>query len=54
MSTSFSVGDTVRLKSGGPVMTIEKMENDRIFCVWFDSKNELQRNGFHAPTLELG
>jgi len=30
------VGDGVRLKSGGPVMTVYEINEDRIHCQWFD------------------
>jgi len=32
---SFKVGDTVQLKSGGEVMTIEEIDVDSANCVWF-------------------
>jgi uncharacterized protein YodC (DUF2158 family) len=37
MSYPFSIGDVVRLKSGGPAMTVESInENDkRVTCVWY-------------------
>jgi uncharacterized protein YodC (DUF2158 family) len=42
MDHDFKVGDTVKLKSGGPVMTIESIEKyggvDKAKCVWFDRK----------------
>lgn len=48
----FKVGDTVRLKSGGPLMTIEFFSEDGdAFCVWF-SKDEDKRNGFPPQTLK--
>lgn len=40
MSHEFSEGDVVRLKSGGPAMTIEFVNADgrvpRAMCIWFD------------------
>jgi len=35
---NFKKGDTVRLKSGGPVMTIGGQEHggSRVMCEWFD------------------
>jgi uncharacterized protein YodC (DUF2158 family) len=36
MSDAFALGDTVRLKSGGPVMTInEKGPAGVLVCIWF-------------------
>jgi uncharacterized protein YodC (DUF2158 family) len=47
-------GDTVRLKSGGPIMTVqhETMGGDW-YCQWFDSKNELKQGTFSAEMLVL-
>lgn len=55
----FAPGDLVRLKSGGPVMTVEKtgevaIYNDEgVWVVWFDrvgNKQVVQRDTF-APAL---
>ena len=41
MADTFSVGDVVRLKSGGPVMTVVYRDGDGdIDCVWFDGKEK--------------
>ncbi|MGJ0319270.1 DUF2158 domain-containing protein [Aliarcobacter cryaerophilus] len=40
----FNVGDTVQLKSGGPVMTISSVEDDEIECCWFDDVNSKTAN----------
>ena len=47
------VGDTVRLKSGSSLMTIESIEGDQVFCVWSNNKNEIERKKFIKDTLEL-
>jgi uncharacterized protein YodC (DUF2158 family) len=42
---SFKIGDTVQLKSGGPKMTIESIQDDGSYwCVWFVDKGD-QRKG---------
>lgn len=42
MSEQLVVGDVVRLKSGGPVMTVttvgERYGTPTIWCTWFDQK----------------
>ena len=49
---SFKVGDVVRLKSGGPAMTIDTIENDQCVCLWFGTDNaELQRRHFMPHVL---
>jgi uncharacterized protein YodC (DUF2158 family) len=57
----FNIGDTVRLKSGGLKMTIDKFVwnplkeeyyTDKVECVWFD-KTILKRDTFNTQTLNL-
>ena len=33
----FNVGDVVKLKSGGPNMTVENASGSRIMCNWFEA-----------------
>ncbi len=51
MSSKFSIGDIVQLKSGGPKMTIKKVtegfDEEPIQCQWF-SGSKLQ-NGWFRP-----
>jgi uncharacterized protein YodC (DUF2158 family) len=51
MAGEFVVGDVVQLKSGGELMTVEKLEGDRITCVWSQNK-KVERNTFVAATLD--
>ncbi|GGL49772.1 YodC family protein [Pseudomonas sp. SDT2931_S440] len=64
--SEFSNGEVVRLKSGGPSMTITYIEDTpnpediftpgipfrvTIFCQWFDSKDALQTAFFYPENL---
>lgn len=51
--SEFKIGDTVQLKSGGPIMTIETINKGEgmAWCVWFDGPDPKQRH-FHIGTLE--
>ena len=37
-----TVGDTVRLKSGGPVMTVTDVDPKALMCAWMNAQHELQ------------
>jgi uncharacterized protein YodC (DUF2158 family) len=54
--TSFAIGDTVQLKSGGPAMTIERMESDlgvlRAHCQWFDQQGLIQHYFYSVTSLK--
>lgn len=50
---AFKPGDVVKLKSGGPKMTVAKIDNDgSVDCEWFDEKNIPQVRAFTATSLE--
>lgn len=54
----FQIGDVVKLKSGGPVMTIQNLGDysgpsgikNGAFCIWFDG-NKQQTSVFEVVTL---
>jgi uncharacterized protein YodC (DUF2158 family) len=57
----FNAGDLVRLKSGGPLMTVEQVgkthltQEDAVWCVWSDkvgNKQVVQRDTFPPVVLE--
>jgi uncharacterized protein YodC (DUF2158 family) len=56
MDTQLKVGDVVRLKSGGPDMTISRFESDgstrTAYCGWFVGK-KLEGRTFPVHMLEL-
>lgn len=54
MSESFKEGDVVRLKSGGPKMTVVDVDAARgvCACAWF-AGNDVHRDDFRATALKL-
>ncbi|KAK0360602.1 hypothetical protein LTR94_026679, partial [Friedmanniomyces endolithicus] len=60
-SMEFTPGDTVQLKSGGPIMTVEQdgeywsIEGTAVWCVWFEkvgNKQVASRETFAAVALD--
>lgn len=49
--TTFAVGDTVKLKSGGPTMTVAELEGEDVVCLWFDKSQQCKQR-FPAATLQ--
>ncbi|WP_293509143.1 DUF2158 domain-containing protein [Parvibaculum sp.] len=58
----FNPGDVVRLKSGGPNMTVESvgeramMGGEAVFCIWFEkvgNKQVVKRDAFPPVTLQV-
>src|SRR5689334_14185477 len=54
----FQPGDVVRLRSGGPPMSVERMSSEYdetpdgyAFCVWFDKTGILQEGWFASEVL---
>ena len=46
-------GDLVRLKSGGPVMTVSWIQRTEAYCTWFDSSDELKNAPFKIAQLKV-
>lgn len=50
----FATGEIVRLKSGGPEMTVDRLDalsgKDSYYCQWFAGK-KLERGSFPADSL---
>ncbi len=50
--TTFNAGDVVRLKSGGPKMTVLAENNQTIECQWFDRNGKLHKDSFQTVMLD--
>lgn len=55
MSDTIKAGDIVKVKSGGPKMTVsetgDRMGTESAWCNWFDEKNKNQEGVFPLTTL---
>ena len=52
MADKFKVGDLVRLKSGGPIMTVYTIDDDDIHTNWFTDDGKEEWHYFPIATLE--
>jgi uncharacterized protein YodC (DUF2158 family) len=55
---SFKVGDTVRLKSGSPLMTVVNVQPDdaselNVACAWFSGDEDPHKGEFPEAALEM-
>ncbi|WP_128970620.1 YodC family protein [Bradyrhizobium tropiciagri] len=46
-------GNLVRLRSGGPLMTVIGIEGNRVKCVWTDADNEPESAIFSIDVLQI-
>lgn len=55
MINEFSVGDTVRLISGGPLLTVNEYneEKDLVDCIWFNIDENVCTATFKGAVLML-
>lgn len=51
---TFKIGDVVRLKSGGPPMTVTRLDADDIVrCAWFPDDQDTKNTFFPSAALDL-
>ncbi|WP_414495332.1 DUF2158 domain-containing protein [Stenotrophomonas maltophilia] len=43
----------VKLKSGGPLMTVSIINGEEVYCEWFDSQGKYMSQAFRAVVLVL-
>jgi uncharacterized protein YodC (DUF2158 family) len=48
---NLAIGDVVRLKSGGELMTVEKVDDQIVQCIWQRIHGEINRERFLLATL---
>lgn len=49
----YAAGDVLRLKSGGPKMTVRDMDGaDAVACTWFDRNGKLHKDSFPLSMVE--
>jgi uncharacterized protein YodC (DUF2158 family) len=45
-------GDLVRLRSGGPLMTVDTAKGDVVNCIWTDPNGQTEEATFPAKVLQ--
>src|SRR3954447_12692334 len=50
-SPQFHNGDLVRLRMGGPLMTIRSLQSDQANCIWSEPDGELRSGQFPVALL---
>ena len=45
-------GDLVRLRSGGPLMTVETVKDNVVDCIWTDPSGQTNEAAFPAKVLQ--
>jgi uncharacterized protein YodC (DUF2158 family) len=46
-------GNLVRLRSGGPLMTVVRIEGDQVNCVWTDWDGQFESGRFPIDVLQV-
>ena len=49
------IGDVVRLKSGGPLMTVNKLAGEGdVWCLWFDYSDSVEDSKYPIAVVSSG
>jgi uncharacterized protein YodC (DUF2158 family) len=48
---AFGSGNLVRLRSGGPLMTVKSIKGDQVDCFWTDFNGQINANSFPVDVL---
>jgi uncharacterized protein YodC (DUF2158 family) len=47
------IGNLVRLRSGGPLMTVKDVKGDQVDCIWTDVNGQINTDSFPIVVLRL-
>jgi uncharacterized protein YodC (DUF2158 family) len=50
---AFRSGSLVRLRSGGPLMTVKDIKGDQVDCFWTDVNDQINADSFPVDVLQL-
>lgn len=50
--SEFTKGDVVRLKSGGPKMTVLSVKTAALACQWFDRNGKMHKSDFDIEMVD--
>lgn len=50
--SEFIKGDVVRLKSGGPKMTVLSVKTAALSCQWFDRNGKMHKSDFDVEMVD--
>jgi uncharacterized protein YodC (DUF2158 family) len=51
---AFRSGNLVRLRSGGPLMTVRDIKGDQVDCFWTDWNGQINADSFPVDVLQMG
>jgi uncharacterized protein YodC (DUF2158 family) len=51
---AFRSGNLVRLRSGGPLMTVKGIQGDQVDCFWTDFNGQINADRFPVDVLQMG
>jgi uncharacterized protein YodC (DUF2158 family) len=51
---AFGSGNLVRLRSGGPLMTVKGIKGDQVDCFWTDVNGQINSDSFPMDVLQMG
>jgi uncharacterized protein YodC (DUF2158 family) len=53
-AAAFRSGNLVRLRSGGPLMTVKEIKGDQVDCFWTDINGQINADSFPVDVLQMG